>query len=210
MKIYYDLEQGTEEWFKIRKLKLSGSGATAIGSNGAGLKTLVKTLMLDCILPDRDKFTGSKDTERGQELEPIAKMKYEFEYGSTIIDVGFVERCKFSGYSPDSLVEVDKRLNEGKGLLEIKARNDEKHLNLLITEKVDSSTIWQMNHGMLVTEREWCDFISYNPNFKQSLFVKRFYKDEEKQTKLLTGLDAGIKMIKKLLQEQVVKLELNR
>ena len=46
MKIY-NFEQGTEEWFKIRKGKITASHAQAIGNNGKGLETYLNNLMAE-------------------------------------------------------------------------------------------------------------------------------------------------------------------
>ena len=206
MVIHRDIKQGTDEWLELKQLKLSASNATAIGANGAGLKTLVNDLILNKIKPDRDRYYG-KDMERGDELEPIGRVKYELEKGVEVEEVGFITNCDYSGYSPDGLVEID-HLKEGPGLLEIKARNDAKHLALLRGGAPESGVRNQMQFGLMVTGRKWCDFISYNPNFKQSLFVKRFYVDPTYQAKLKLGLEAGIKMLKEALAEESVKTEL--
>jgi len=206
MKIYKDLIQGSDEWHELRKLKLTASNATAIGNNGAGLKTYVTKLILRTFIDEAP--VTSKDIERGNELEPIARMKYEFEKGVPVYEVGFIEHCPNSGYSPDGLVDEDYQ-DEGPGLMEIKARNDAKHYALLQDGKVESGVQWQMQMGMLVTGRKWCDFVSYNPNFKKnSLFVKRFYIDEVKQEKLKKGLENGINMLKEQMKSPVVVSEL--
>jgi hypothetical protein len=205
MKIY-EFEQGTEEWKEVRRLKLTASHGTEIGNNGKGLVTYVAKKVLDAIVEPEE--INTKDMERGNILEPIARSVYEFEKGVVVREVGFIEYNEYSGYSPDGLIEQDY-LGEGKGLIEIKARNNAKHLALLLGGLTDSSVRWQMQLGMLMTGRKWCDFISYNPNFKQSLFVKRFYVDEKAQEKLRVGLESGIKMLKEQLQNKIVVQELN-
>ncbi len=205
MKIHKDLLQGTDEWFELKKLKLSASHATAIGNAGKGLDTYIRTMVLDYILPNREKYTG-KDMDRGNELEDSARIKYEFERNTVVTEVGFIEHCNNSGCSPDGLVDENE---EGKGGIEIKARNDEKHFALLAGyDKVDSSTIWQMNMSMFISKRKWWDFISYNPNFKQSIYIERFYPDPIKQEKIKNGLEIGIKKLKELLNKEVTKNEL--
>lgn len=199
MKVY-NMIQNSDEWYNVRKGKLTASHATEIANNGKGLKTYINNIVLELIFGER--YYTSKDMERGNEFEPIARFKYEFEKGVEVKEVGFIEHCPYSGYSPDGLINED-------GLIEIKARNNAKHLSLLRGSEVDSSTIWQMQFGLMVTKRKWCDFISYNPNFKKnSLFVKRFFVDEEKQEKLKIGLESGINMLKKVLEEDVIKQEL--
>jgi len=199
--VIHNMIQGSDEWHEIRKRKLTGSHATAIGNNGKGLITYIDDIIEALIF--ESEFKGSKDTERGHELEPFARLAYEFHTGNRVKEVGFVEHCPFSGISPDGLIPELK-----KGL-EIKARNNKKHLALLRYGKVDSSTIWQMNMGMLVTGYETWDFVSYNPNCKQSIFLKVFERDEAKIEKLRIGLENGISLLKAALEEDVIKTELN-
>lgn len=202
MKIYKDIIQQTDEWDEIKKGKMSASHGTAIGNCGKGLDTYVVSIVKGMIVKQKDSYSNS-DMDRGNELEPIARQEYEFEYGVTVDQVGFIEYNDYVGVSPDGLIGED-------GLWECKARNDDKHFDLLLTEKVDSGTIWQMNMQMLVSDRKWCDFVSYNPNFKQSLFVKRFYPDEKKQSALLKGFEVGEQKIKELLNNDRIKFELNK
>lgn len=197
--IIHTMEQGTPEWFAIRQLKLTASNATAIGNNGAGLKTYIDNIIVSYI-GYKKTFSGA-ETERGHELEPLGRAKYEFEKDVEVVQVGFIEYNEFVGFSPDGLVGDD-------GMIEHKARNDEKHLALLMTGKVDSGTIWQMNMGMLLSNRKWCDFISFNPNFKNSMYVQRFYPDPEKIAKLKVGIFEGTKMLKQALENKIIKEEI--
>jgi hypothetical protein len=144
----------------------------------------------------------SADMQRGNDLEPIARSVYEFENDVIVNEVGFITYNSFVGYSPDGLIGLD-------GLLELKARNDKIHLGLLLGDSVDSGTIWQMNMGMLVSGRKWCDFGSYNPNFKRSLFTQRFYPDPKKFEKLSHGFQVGTNLLKQLMENENIKYELN-
>jgi len=202
MKIYKEIEQGTPEWFAVRKLKLTGSHATAIANQGAGLKTYVNEIILNLFV-EKEYYTNS-DIERGNNLETIARAKYELENNVTVEEVGFIEYTEFSGGSTDGMVGVD-------GLIEIKARNNKIHYGLIVlNDNVDSSTIWQIQFYLLITCRKWCDFISYNPNFRQSIFVKRIYPDIEKMAKIEAGIKKGTEMLKELLQNEKVQNELKK
>lgn len=199
MKIH-NMEQGTPEWFEVRKGKLTASHGTAIATAGAGLETYVKEIVLN-YFTTKKQLVGA-DFDRGNELEPIARMKYEFEKNVEVVEVGFIEISNRAGYSPDGLVGDE-------GLIEIKARNDAKHLDLLLTNKIDSGTVWQMQMGMLATNRKWCDFISYNPNFKKnSMYVKRVHRDEVAIQKLRKGIYEGSKMIEDLLRQPFIQEEI--
>lgn len=201
---HYDLEQGTQEWLDVRKNRLTASHATAIAANGKGLETYLKKKVLDIIGAAAKRFYGS-DMERGDELEPIARMKYEFERKVDVVECGFITYGEFAGASPDGLVMEDP---EGKGAIEIKARNNEKHLELLLGGKLESGVLNQMNMVMWIGDLTWCDFISYNENFKQSIFIKRVYRDEAYIKKLEVGTMVGGAKLKALLEKAVIKKEM--
>lgn len=192
--------QGSEAWHDIRQGKLTGSHATAIGNNGKGLDTYIESIIEN--LCSDTEFISSKDIERGNELEPFARLKYEFETGNQVLEVGFVEHTKYCGISPDGLIKGKK-----KGL-EIKARNHKKHMALLRYGKVDSSTIWQMNMCMLVTGFDSWDFVSYNKDFKQSFYLKTFERDEKKIEKLKIGIENGTAKLKEAFSDPVVIKEI--
>ena len=197
----YGMKQGSPEWFAIRRGRLTASHATAIGNCGKGLTTYVRDIIQNMI-KEPENYTN-KDMERGNELEPIARQVYEFEYGVEVVEVGFITYGDYAGCSPDGLIGDD-------GGLELKARNDKIHLGLLLGDKVDSGTVWQMNFNMLVTGRKWWDFGSYNPNFKKSLIVQRFYPEIVKQDALINGIAKGVGLLKQLLENENIINELKK
>jgi hypothetical protein len=58
------------------------------------------------------------------------------------------------------------------------------HLDTLLTQKADSKYERQMQMQLLVTGAEWCDFVAYNPNFEQSMYIKRYYPDPDAQVEI--------------------------
>ena len=192
MKIYKDILQKSPEWFALKEGKMTASHAQAIGSNGKGLNTYIIELMSEYYSSGEEDNYTNKNMDRGNDLEPQARMIYELETGKTVEQVGFIEHNEFSGCSPDGLVD--------DGLMEIKCQNDKIHFSHLLNggKEISSKYIWQMQMQMLVSGRKWCDFVSYNPNFKESIFSVRITADEEKHKKLLEGLKAGEEMIKNI------------
>lgn len=193
---YHDVEQGSEEWFKLRADKMTGSHATAIGNNGKGLDTYIHEMMAEYYSSaDKEKF-GNVHTDRGTELEPIARGMYELETGLSVKTTGFVEHDEYSGVSPDGLVEDD-------GGVEIKSISDSSYFkHLLYGEKeVSSDHVWQCQMNMFVTGRKWWDLVYYNPNFEKSLCIYRLYPDEVKFDKLRIGLESGREMIKRIKEQ---------
>lgn len=192
-----DFEQGTPEWFAIRKGKMTASHATAIGNAGKGLDTYIHKMMAEFYSSGEKKEYGSKDTERGNEYEPIARQVYEFERNVEVKEVGFMLYNEYVGASPDGLVDGDP---EGDGGTEIKSPDDTNYLSYLLDGKdaIESDYKWQCQMNLLVSGRKWWDLIIYNPNFKKSMLVFRIYPDAEKFEALERGFAKGIEMIKKI------------
>jgi putative phage-type endonuclease len=191
----HNMEQGSEAWFEIRKLKMTASNATAIGANGAGLKTYITALVAEYLSSAKPERYTNEHIERGNELEAEARIVYELETSNKVQQVGFITSNDYVGCSPDGLVGDD-------GLVEIKCKSDVKHLQQLIEgEKgVESAYRNQMQMQMLVTGRKWCDYVCYNPNFKKCIYIHRFKVDDKYQEKLKEGLVAGELMIKEMLE----------
>lgn len=185
---YHNFDQCSPEWFEFKSGKMSASNATPIGANGAGLKTYCMELAMQNQGIERAKFTNS-DIERGNELEPLAVTTYELEFGVKVDLIGCVTNDKFNNVcvSPDGLIGEN-------GGCEIKARNDAKHFSLIqgLTKEIPFN---QIQMSLLVSEREWWDFVSFNPNFSKPLFVKRIYPDLDYFEKLKKGFIQGNKLI---------------
>lgn len=122
--------------------------------------------------PAKDEF-DSKYTQWGEEYEPLAKSIYEAVFDRKVTLSGFIELEDAFGGSPDGLVNED-------GVLEIKCPYTiTSHLgHLLMTTPSDLKAekpdyYWQCLGYLLITDREWCDFISYHPHFPAKLQLKR-------------------------------------
>lgn len=191
------VEQKSDEWFALRnKYPLTASEAQAIGNQGKGLETLVWEKLAERYSNgDKEKYTN-KDLERGIELEPLAGEMYELQTGNKVINVGFVineEISSVGGASPDKMIVGQK------GLVEIKCFEDKKHFkNIVNGLEIESQYMWQMQMQMMFTETEFVDFATYNPNFKQSLLIKRVFPDKEMQDKIREGLKKGEELIKEI------------
>lgn len=194
--LVHNVRQRTPEWHALRqKYSLTASNAQAIGNQGKGLETLVyEVLATKYSTAEKDDYSN-KDLERGEELEPQARAMYELETGNEVTEVGFVtneEISKMGGASPDGLVGDD-------GLVEIKCFEDVKHFKMTLGDfEIESKYEWQIQMQLLITERKWCDFVAFNPNYKKSLLIKRIYPDEVKFEALRVGLKIGEEIINKI------------
>ena len=190
MKIH-NFEQRTDEWYAIRKGKMTASNAETIIANGKGLETYIYNLMAEYYSSAEKENYINSDMQRGIDLEPEARLEFEFYTGLDVQEVGFVEYNDFIGVSPDGLIGDD-------GLIEIKCPNDSIYFKLLLSNNIKPEYIAQMQMQMYVTDRLYCYFVSYNPNFEKSLYIKKINRDEEMIDKLKKGLERGTQLIKEI------------
>lgn len=184
----HNIEQQSEEWFKVRSGKMSASHAQAISASGKGLESYILEMMAEHYSSAEKEHYSNEHTERGNELENTARGLYELKTETVAEEVGFVEMDEYTGCSPDGLVGTD-------GLIEIKCPSDKVYFKYLLDGKVDSKYMWQMQMQMLVTGRGWVDYVVFCPNFNPGIKITRIERDEAKIEKLKIGLEVGRKMI---------------
>jgi hypothetical protein len=114
--------------------------------------------------------------ERGHTMEAAARMIYEARTGAFVTEAGICKTdCDTFGYSSDGLVDDD-------GLIEIKAPIDSEKILAMLTTGDTSEYDHQMQGGLWITGRKWCDFIMYVPDLAsvgKDLFIKRILRDDE-------------------------------
>lgn len=194
MNIHKELIQGSPEWFAMRVGKVTASHAQAIGNNGKGLDTYILEVVAEMFSSSEKEHYSNEHTERGNELEPIARSMYELMNNVVVDQIGFCEYNDFVGCSPDGLVGDD-------GMIEIKCPDDKTYFNLLMNEKIDNAYIWQCQMNMLILERKWCDLVFYNPNFEKSMKIFRLEPDKEMFSKLKEGFAKAEKEIIRMISK---------
>jgi phage FluMu protein Com len=118
---------------------------------------------------------SSAAMRQGTEREPDARRAYMERTGNEVVEVGFCRHDDIEcGASPDGLVEVE-------GVLEIKCPELAKHLEYLRISTEPPEYRCQIQGEIWLCERDWCDFVSYNPDFPPwaQLIVRRIYRDEK-------------------------------
>ena len=169
------MEQKSEEWFTARLGKVTASRvADVIAKTKSGYSASRDNYMAQLICErltgqQGESFTNAAMTW-GTETEPLARSAFEAYADVMVEEVGFVShpRIRDSGASPDGLVGLF-------GMLEIKCPNTATHIDTLLTQTVPSKNITQMQWQMACCERQWCEFVSFDPRLPQDLqlFVKR-------------------------------------
>lgn len=182
MEIIKDIEQGSQEWLQLRLGVATASNfkkiITSTGVESKSLKDYAFELASDSLLTEPEASFQSEAMLRGNELEEEARSYYSFVNDIKIDQVTFIKKDNI-GYSPDGQISDN-------GLIEIKCPLKKNHLKYLIDNKLPSEYKSQVQGGLYISEREYCDFISYHPLFKddKKMFVVRVYRDEEYIKKL--------------------------
>lgn len=150
---YIDLEQGSALWHKIRECYVTGTDAHWFF--GRKLKTPDQIIIEKHLAKP---FGGNYYTRRGHLLEPIAKEIYS-KLKQPVKDQGFIINDKYpkAGYSPDGLTK--------DGLVECKCFEEKAHRKNLL--RVEPKILHQIQFGLFVTERPYCDLILFNPEIEQ-------------------------------------------
>ena len=178
LRTYPDLIQGTDEWLDIRRGMVTASVVGQLvtpktikpASNDTS-RALIALLAAERITGWTDPVYVSDDMMRGTLDEPVARDLYSQHY-RPVVECGFMVREGDGwrlGYSPDGLVGDD-------GLIEIKSRRAKKHLATILADEVPVENLAQIQAGLLVSGRAWCDYVSYCGGMP--MWVKRVEPDE--------------------------------
>lgn len=131
---------------------------------------------------------------RGSELEPEARMAYEMATGLLAGESGLLlTDDRLFGYSSDGLVGDE-------GLIEIKCPANCQKIGDIWTspESATDEYIDQIQGGLWITGRKWCDFVMYCPWLApvgKDLFVKRVERDEDYVEELESDLMAFNRLV---------------
>lgn len=173
-------EQRSEEWFAARLGKATGSRFADIiartRSGYAASRKNYRAELVSEILTGRpvETFTSAA-MQWGTDNEPVARLQYELATGNEVKETGFwLHETLSAGASPDGFVGSD-------GLIEIKCPNTATHLETLIKKQVPKQYVAQIQGQMWITDRKWCDFVSYDPRLPDNaqLFIIRVARDEQ-------------------------------
>jgi len=190
MKIMH-LEQGSIAWLEARaglctasrfndarsKLSRASKNGAAGDPAGSALDYAWSVALERIAGKPVDESFSTWQMKRGSELEIHARFAYELQTGLLASESGIaISDCGRYGYSTDGLCGDD-------GLIEIKCPASPSKIGAIWSnpETADSEYIDQIQGGMWITGRQWCDFIMYCPwleSVGKDLFIKRINRDE--------------------------------
>lgn len=184
--ITLDLQQGSQAWLTARRglptasqfHRLITAKKMQPSEQAAGYRNM---LLAEWLLGETLDEEVSQFMQRGTALEEGAFNFYELRQEVDVDRVGFVLRDdRRSGCSPDGLIGND-------GGLELKCPSPAVHLGYLLDGMGDAYRA-QVQGSLLVTGREWWDWLSFHPTLPPVLI--RCHRDEPFIKTLTSILDA--------------------
>ncbi len=189
MRIYRDLEQGTDEWLTARcglltasEMKLILTPSLKPAANDKQRAHLFELLAQRITGHVEPHYIGD-DMLRGHDDEITARGLYVERY-APVEEVGFITNSRWGftlGCSPDGLVGAD-------GMIECKSRRQKFQAQTIVSRKMPDDYLLQVQTALLVTERAWCDFISYSGGMP--MVTIRVYPDAKVQEAIIEAATA--------------------
>jgi putative phage-type endonuclease len=196
--------QGSPEWFALRCGKVTASRicdliAKTKSGWGASRANYAAQLIAERLTGEVIEGYTNSAMQWGTATEPEARLAYADTVIEPVEEIGFVDHpsIAMSGASPDGLVGSE-------GLLELKCPNTATHIETLlggsIPDKYQVQMLWQMG----CTNRDWCDFVSYDPRLppEMRMFVKRL----ERNAKRIQELEEQVSIFLDEVETKVLRL----
>jgi hypothetical protein len=160
---HQELVQGSDEWLALRRGLITASEmcllltpTLKVAANDKS-RAHVYELAAQRISGYTEPHYIGSEMLRGQEEEILARFLYSDKI-APVTECGFVTNDKWGftlGYSPDGLIADD-------GLIECKSRRQKFQVQTIIENAIPEEFTLQCQTGLLVTERDWLDFVSYS------------------------------------------------
>jgi putative phage-type endonuclease len=175
-----DVEQGSAEWHAARCGRVTASRiADIVRKTKTGISKMRQTyageLIAERLSGVQESSFTSPAMQWGKETEAKARATYAFMHDAEVMKVGLVVHPKIdmAAASPDSLVGQD-------GMLEVKCPQSATHIATLLGAEIDPDYYKQMQWGLACTERQWCDFVSFDPRMPghMALYTQRIVRDQ--------------------------------
>jgi len=189
----FDCEQNTPEWLEARRGLITASAMSDVLAKGQGKtrQTYMAKLIAERVTGMTSCNFYNDDMMRGHDAEPYAQKTYEKAAGVKVENVGFFRNFAEIGgvgYSPDGVIGDD-------GLVEFKSRADHVQVKYLLgLEKIPSANTKQVQTGLWVTGRKWCDYVCFNDYLPP--FIRRIERDE----KLISEMKAEVILLNKEIE----------
>lgn len=203
-------ERELEEWFRKRSGKFTSSRFGDLMVSGRGKDEIFGKTAMAYIYQVAGERLGSYSypfdtsaTRWGKENEKLAFVEYcdrldlnpsDFQTGTE----AYTEIDEYIGGTPDGI--------SLPGCLEIKCPyTPQEHVRTLHERNVPPQYKWQVYGHMLLTQADYCDFVSFDPRIVNEQFrmvIIRVQRDEDEIQQLRERLQAAIRVVKLITGER--------
>lgn len=192
-----DFPQRSPEWFTARLgIPTASSFAkliTPTGKPSTSANGYINELVAERVTGMRQEAKVSEAMQRGTDLEPEALSFFELVTGLAVDPASLCLHDDIdAGASPDGFIGED-------GLLEIKCPSAHTHVEYLRDNKLPAKYIPQVQGQMWITNRTFCHFLSYHPEFKPLMVI--VMRDEDYIEKLRIEVTAAVMNVEIITKE---------
>lgn len=163
MKIRRDILQQTEEWYKIKLGKITGTVLADILGTPKARESCFAEILSERLTPSIDMENLHENAmARGNRLETPAIKAFEYVTGKKVDRVGFCEHDDHPhiGYSPDGLIgdteDIEVKCPEGKNYMKIVLSNE-------VPKEYKHQIVQAFVVNPLLQKRY---FVAYNPDIE--------------------------------------------
>lgn len=180
-----NVEDADTQWQKDRLGLFTSSKLGSLMSKGRGKDQDWGQMAMNYIYEKlAEKMTGvphyipeTRAMEWGTDHEVEAILKYSEVSNNKVEAMGkvFVKFNDNCGGSPDGFIDDD-------GIVEVKCPyNSANHIKTFIEREIKKEYFYQCQGNMLFSDRDYCDFVSYDPRMPESMqiVVIRVERDNE-------------------------------
>lgn len=196
----YNIEQKSDEWFQIRKGKVTGTYLKSIMGTPKARQDAIYEMIAERLtegVDDNDDYENPM--ARGNRLEPDAITMFEFETGLKVEKVGFCENDNnfLIANSPDGVIGETEAI-------EVKCPLGKNYVKAWLTNVVPDEYFYQMIQYFIVNEKlEKLYFVLYNPQ----ITVHPLHIIEVKRETLLEDIQEAVESETAFLKEVESQLE---
>ncbi len=172
----HNIDQRTDEWFHLRKGKVTGTVLKSI----MGTPKARKTALYEVLAERLTVGVGNDENamERGTRLESDAIAMFELETSKQVEIIGLCEDEDNQNIanSPDGLIGEDEAI-------EVKCMGGKNHVSMWLENKVPDEYEWQVIQYFVVNPKlRKLYFVGYNPDIPvHPLHIIEIYRDEIEQ-----------------------------
>jgi len=176
MKVHFEVEQGSLDWFLLKHGKVGGTRA-----KGLYLKT--DTLFYDLLSEHTERYDEDNEDEgytsdameRGKYLEPQARLELNAYTGLEFLECGWIQSdIELLGISPDGITA------DLTAQCEIKCLGAKNHLRACLGGEIPLEYIPQCVHAFTVNSRlARLFFLAYRPESPKAMFVRELKRVSE-------------------------------